>query len=98
MLERVSKKIHDIWMVWTKSVIRDGYVSKETADRWMRLHVPYEQLSWEEKEKDRVFAREILQEIDRGYNNGNYHIGMQLSNLKIPGGGDPCPPAVDTEA
>jgi hypothetical protein len=88
MVERISKYVHEsMWVPWAKNLIVNEKLSEEREDRWKKLFIPYEELSEEEKDKDRKFAIEILQEIDRGYYHGDYHIGMQLSDLKIPGGG-----------
>jgi hypothetical protein len=58
-LERVAEVEHEQWMAWSKSVADE--VSPERRARWSKLWVPYGELSEEEKEKDREWARKALQ-------------------------------------
>lgn len=63
LLEKVSVKIHDLWMGWAKEmIISEPNISKERVERWeKKCFVPYEELSVEMKDLDRKFAKEILE-------------------------------------
>lgn len=57
LLEQLAKLEHDQWMEWSKSVADE--VSEERRERWKKLWIPYDQLSEEMKEEDRIYARKI---------------------------------------
>jgi hypothetical protein len=96
MLERLAKFVHEqMWMTWSAALMRDNVVTEERASRWRPLHVPYEELTEEEKDKDRFFARGILKEIEKGGSCGNYHIRMFPSSIQVPVGGDACKAELD---
>ena len=58
LLEKLSELEHDQWMEWSKSVSDE--VSEERKERWKKLWIPYDELSEEMKEQDRIYARKIL--------------------------------------
>lgn len=59
LLERLAAEEHQQWSTWAKTMIRD--MSPENMERWLnQLATPYDQLSEEDKEKDRVWARRVL--------------------------------------
>lgn len=67
MLEKISKYVHEqMWMPWAKNVIKSEKISQERINRWTPLFVPYEELSESEKDKDREFAKGILNLISEG--------------------------------
>ena len=57
-VERVAEVEHEQWMAWSKTVAPE--VSPERRARWEKLWVPYKDLSEEDKEKDREWARKAL--------------------------------------
>ncbi len=61
-LELVSKKIHQLWMLWAKElIISEPNISQERRIRWeTECFKDYEQLSEEMKTLDRKFAKEII--------------------------------------
>lgn len=63
LLEELSKIEHDQWIEWSKSVSSE--VSDERRKRWKKYWVEYEDLSEEVKEQDRVYARKILDVINK---------------------------------
>lgn len=70
LLEKVSELMHDAWIHWSKSIcshllldrspmrMRDRVLTKH--DAWELLWVPYDMLSEEMKEQDRIFARKVM--------------------------------------
>ena len=60
-LERISSKVHDAWVEWTKHIQRR--VKPVWRERWKKLFVDYDELPEVEKSKDRKFARRIQKVI-----------------------------------
>jgi len=61
-LEELAALEHDQWVEWAKALLKsEPDISKERKERWEKLFVPYEDLSEESKEQDRVYARKILE-------------------------------------
>jgi hypothetical protein len=77
LLEAVAAQGHVQWSGWAKFLLQDvkgtvlrGVVSIlrpwDEVDRWRKqMDTPYADLSEEDKEKDRVFARKMLAEVGR---------------------------------
>lgn len=64
MLEIISKVIHDkLWVPWTKKLVQDSKVIECSTKHWKSLWIPYEELSEEEKDKDRYNAQFIIDAI-----------------------------------
>lgn len=60
MIERLSEEIHNIWCKWATSIMQTETISQERADRWKSCMIPYQELSEDMKELDRVVARQLL--------------------------------------
>lgn len=69
MIEQLSKVIHEeLWMPWSKGLLQDENISQERKDRWEKqCFMPYEELSEEMKELDRINARKILNALNIEY-------------------------------
>lgn len=63
LLEALAKLEHDQWVEWSKAVAPE--VSVERRARWEQYWVPYEQLTEEVKEHDRVWARKTLALLEK---------------------------------
>lgn len=62
-IEELSSIIHGFWMDFAKGIYQsEPNLSEARRERWSKLFVPYEELSEEMKEKDRVFARRLISE------------------------------------
>lgn len=64
LLEAVASLEHDQWVSWAKSLLRsrDDKLSQERRARWARLVVSdYMELTEEEKEHDRKWARKVIE-------------------------------------
>ena len=62
LLEDLSKIEHDQWIEWSKAVADE--VSTERKERWKKLWIPYDELSEESKEQDRIYARKIMKRLE----------------------------------
>jgi len=58
-IEILSALEHEQWVVWAITLMEREQLSPERVARWNTLMVPYEQLSEEVKEFDRVWARKV---------------------------------------
>ena len=63
LLEKLATLEHEQWIAWSKSIVREEQISLERYNRWVELWVPYEDLTEEQKEQDRVWARKVLEVI-----------------------------------
>lgn len=62
LIETLSDQEHQQWWQFAKSKI--DQVLPETAERWKKLFVPYDELPEEEKAKDRPFALKTLKVLE----------------------------------
>jgi hypothetical protein len=69
VLEQLAEMEHNQWISWASSVIkehgRDLPIS--VREKWLKNMLPYEFLSEEEKEKDRIWARKIIIFFDNNF-------------------------------
>ena len=63
VIERLAALEHEQWMAWSQAVADE--VSPERRMRWRAYWVPYDELDEEAKEKDRKWARKVI-EVIRG--------------------------------
>ena len=65
LLEKLAELEHDQWMSWTKYLVEnEPSLFPSLISKWYMNWKPYADLSEEEKEKDRIWARKALQIID----------------------------------
>ena len=62
ILESLADLEHQQWEQFAKSKVDE--VSPETAARWKKLFIPYDDLPEEEKAKDRPFARKTMKVLE----------------------------------
>jgi hypothetical protein len=55
IIEALAELEHEQWMYWSKAVAHE--VSTVRRERWQKLWIPYTELSEEDKEHDRKWAR-----------------------------------------
>jgi hypothetical protein len=69
LVDKMAKYCHESWYVWmnylfshsTKNTDGSVTIPKEFVDRWKRqMKTPYNKLSKEEQESDKIEARKIL--------------------------------------
>ena len=65
IFEELASLEHDQWMLWAKDIIKSEDISPERAARWKKLFVPYDELSEEDKDKDREWAKKVMSIIDK---------------------------------
>ena len=61
LLDQVATLEHKQWCEWAYNIASEEDLSEKRTLRWNRLLItPYEHLTDQEKESDRVYARKIL--------------------------------------
>jgi len=60
MLEALAELEHDQWVSWAKNIIESETITPERTERWKEMFVPYADLSEEDKDKDREWARKVM--------------------------------------
>lgn len=63
LLEELSEIEHDQWVEWSKAVGTE--VSEDRKKRWKKYWIPYEDLPEDVKEQDRVYARKVLDAVEK---------------------------------
>jgi hypothetical protein len=63
LIEKLAELEHDQWVIWSKSLVQMENLSDKRLVRWAKLWKPYAQLTEEQKEQDRVWARKSIQLI-----------------------------------
>ncbi len=64
MIERLAKLEHEQWAHWTRYMLDN--LTDENIARWRRqIETPYAELSEEEKESDRKWARKVIEIVAR---------------------------------
>jgi hypothetical protein len=58
--ERLAALEHDQWCAWAQSILATEAVSPERRARWKGLFLPYDELSEEMKDHDRLWADKVL--------------------------------------
>lgn len=59
-IEALASIEHDQWVEWAKSLAKNEKLSSDRVKRWKKLYVPYDELTEESKEQDRVYARKVI--------------------------------------
>lgn len=67
LLEELSKIEHQQWMHWTKWLVKESSheIPEGLENKWRENWKPYEELSEEEKEKDRKWGRKVMEKIEQ---------------------------------
>jgi hypothetical protein len=61
-LEHIADLEHEQWIVWTSYMLE--HLTKENKEKWYaQCETPYPELSNEEQESDRHFARIVIDEL-----------------------------------
>jgi len=65
--EQLAKLEHEQWIGWSKALAMTENIHPMRIERWEKLWIPYEKLTEEQKEQDRVYARKVLEIIEKKY-------------------------------
>jgi len=60
LLEKLSELEHIQWERWAGSLMEQETLSESRRYRWSQFMVPYSELSEEDKDNDRVWAKKVL--------------------------------------
>jgi len=62
--EKLAEIEHEQWVDWPKTIAHNENISSERLKRWMKLWVPYSELSEEQKNQDRVWVDKVIEIIE----------------------------------
>ena len=60
LVEKLAQLEHTQWMAWSKALANKVALPKSITDRWRECWTPYNKLSEEMKDIDRIWARRTL--------------------------------------
>lgn len=60
LVDELAELEHKQWMEWSQNLAASEKLSKERIERWKKLWIPYQELSEQSKEQDRVWARRAI--------------------------------------
>lgn len=63
LLEELAKIEHNQWIEWSKAI--QSEISEDRRNRWKKYWVDYEDLSEDVKEQDRVYARKVIDAVEK---------------------------------
>lgn len=65
LIEELSDLEHDQWVKWSRVTFLklDDFTIDEIVNKWRPNWKPYSELPEEEKEKDRIFARKVIERL-----------------------------------
>lgn len=78
-IEKLAQIEHDQWVEWSRAIMASENISPERLERWKKLIVPYDMLTEEQKEHDRVYARKVIAVLTgREYGVGDVTLAEQI--------------------
>ena len=66
LIEKLAYLEHEQWMAWSKDIASKELLTNKRLERWKKLWVPFYELSEEMKEKDRAWAKKVLEILANG--------------------------------
>lgn len=61
LIEKLAEVEHNQWVEWSKALVQsEKRLSMNRIERWKKLWRPYSELTEDEKEQDRKYARQAL--------------------------------------
>lgn len=61
LIEQLAALEHEQWVEWSKALVAgEKRLSMNRIERWKKLWIPYAELTEEQKEQDRVYARKVF--------------------------------------
>lgn len=74
LIEKLSELEHEQWSHWTKYMLDN--LTQKNIEKWKKqINTPYAELSEEEKESDRIWARKTIKTIA-------YHSSLLIADLQ----------------
>ncbi len=68
LIEALARMEHSQWMNWSKAIAENECLSLNRMKRWQGdLWKPYDQLTADQKEPDRYYARKVLEIVEDYY-------------------------------
>lgn len=67
IIEKLAAIEHKQWTHWMRSVVTSEAISMKRKERWFAGDKPYHELTEEQKEQDRIWARKVLELFKEEY-------------------------------
>ena len=64
LIEKLAELEHEQWIYWSKNIAETEQIASNRLERWKNLWCPYSELTEEQKEQDREWARKVLQIVN----------------------------------
>jgi len=61
--EKIAELEHNQWWSWSEKLSRDIEIPELVKERWEQCWKPYSELTEEQKEEDRFWARKVFQKL-----------------------------------
>ena len=61
--EEIAELEHKQWVAWSKSLAKAEHLDYDRLERWMKLWIPYAELTEEQKDQDRIWADKSLNRL-----------------------------------
>ena len=58
--EALAELEHEQWITWSKSIAKSEHLDYDRLEGWMKLWIPYAELTEEQKDQDRIWADKSL--------------------------------------
>jgi hypothetical protein len=68
LIEKLAALEHEQWVSWSRNLASVQAIFPNRLGRWKRLWKPYEELSEGDKEKDRIWARKVIELLEKESN------------------------------
>ena len=65
LLERIAELEHEQWEEWSKNIAETETISEDRLTRWKTMWIPYSELTEEQKDQDREYAKKVLKELGK---------------------------------
>jgi len=82
LIEQLAALEHEQWIYWSKAIAEKQNISEEKLQSWRKLWIPYKDLSEEDKEHDRKWARKVLDTL-KGETSTNQNFKAVFDELEI---------------
>ena len=63
--ERLAALEHKRWVLWSKHIAQTAIIPKEQLEYWIKMWIPYNQLTEEQKEYSRAWAEQIIKAMSK---------------------------------
>lgn len=85
LLDKLAELEHKQWLFWSQKLVQTENISLERLKRWKELWVSYDDLSQDQKEQDRIWAKHALDMMIKKIEKFKVKREDKISGIEIPG-------------